>query len=74
MFAVASRSNPRKTLRCPICRTPIRSRSEEPHFPFCSARCKLVDLGRWLREEYVISEPLPEAQAGEDDRDEAPVH
>jgi len=26
--------------------------------PFCSKRCRLVDLGRWLGEEHVISEPL----------------
>ncbi len=26
--------------------------------PFCSKRCKLVDLGKWLGEEHVISQPL----------------
>jgi|GEM_PF-427322 len=26
--------------------------------PFCSPRCKLIDLGKWLKEEHVISEPL----------------
>lgn len=29
-----------------------------PFGPFCSRRCKLVDLGKWLNEEYVVSEPL----------------
>ena len=29
-----------------------------PTGPFCSARCKMVDLGKWLGEEYKISEPL----------------
>ena len=29
-----------------------------PHGPFCSHRCRLVDLGKWLGEEHVISEPL----------------
>ena len=28
--------------------------------PFCSRRCKLVDLGKWLNEEHTISGPLPE--------------
>ena len=28
--------------------------------PFCSRRCKLVDLGKWFNEENVISDPLPE--------------
>ncbi len=26
--------------------------------PFCSRRCRLIDLGKWLGEEHVISEPL----------------
>jgi endogenous inhibitor of DNA gyrase (YacG/DUF329 family) len=30
----------------------VREVSDCPHFPFCSARCKLIDLGRWLGEEY----------------------
>lgn len=34
-----------------------------PFGPFCSRRCKLVDLGKWLNEEYVVSEPLQPEQA-----------
>jgi len=30
------------------------------HGPFCSHRCKLIDLGKWLGGEHVISEPLGE--------------
>jgi len=29
-----------------------------PNFPFCSKRCKLIDLGKWLNEEYRISTPV----------------
>ena len=29
-----------------------------PMGPFCSTRCKMVDLGKWLGEEYKITEPL----------------
>ena len=29
-----------------------------PMGPFCSPRCKMIDLGKWLGEEYKISEPL----------------
>jgi len=29
-----------------------------PYGPFCSHRCKLIDLGKWLSSEHVISEPL----------------
>ena len=44
------------SLRCPICRkTVLRS---EPEFPFCSERCRLIDLGKWASGGYVISTPL----------------
>ncbi len=45
--------------RCPICRKPTRS-EQHAEFPFCSERCRLIDLGRWASEEYVIREPLVE--------------
>jgi endogenous inhibitor of DNA gyrase (YacG/DUF329 family) len=45
-----------KTRRCPICNEVLPARAENAAFPFCSARCQQVDLGRWLGEEYVISE------------------
>ena len=32
-----------------------------PNFPFCSERCKLIDLNRWLNEDYRISTPLSNA-------------
>lgn len=41
-----------KTLSCAICERPIELRPANPHFPFCSPRCKDVDLGRWLQEDY----------------------
>ncbi|WP_394822295.1 DNA gyrase inhibitor YacG [Pendulispora albinea] len=40
--------------RCPICRKPLTDAMREAR-PFCSARCRQVDLGRWLNEEYRIS-------------------
>ena len=30
----------------------------DPLGPFCSQRCKMIDLGKWLGEEYRVSEPL----------------
>jgi uncharacterized protein len=48
---------------CPTCRiaTPWAG---NPHRPFCSLRCRLIDLGVWLDERYRIpAEPLPEAEA-----------
>jgi uncharacterized protein len=43
------------TARCPTCRG-LAVRAGNKLFPFCSERCQLVDLGRWLDEEYRIPE------------------
>jgi hypothetical protein len=40
---------------CPICGRPVKARAENPSFPFCQERCRLIDLGRWLGEEYRIA-------------------
>ncbi len=45
-----------KTLRCPSCRTIVLATSED--FPFCSDRCRLIDLGKWASGGYVISSPI----------------
>jgi endogenous inhibitor of DNA gyrase (YacG/DUF329 family) len=42
---------------CPICRKPVDSTSDAD-FPFCSERCRLLDLGNWAAEKYVVSEPV----------------
>ena len=44
-------------MKCPICGKETELLTE-PLGPFCSDRCKLVDLGKWLGEEYRVSEPL----------------
>lgn len=44
---------------CPICRKPVAPREENRAFPFCSDRCRLVDLGKWLGEGYRIAGPRP---------------
>jgi endogenous inhibitor of DNA gyrase (YacG/DUF329 family) len=44
-------------VKCPICGRE-NDLTAEPFGPFCSPRCKLIDLGKWLNEEYKISEPL----------------
>jgi endogenous inhibitor of DNA gyrase (YacG/DUF329 family) len=38
---------------CPICGKPFDGR-HSPAMPFCSERCRLIDLGRWLNEEYGV--------------------
>jgi uncharacterized protein len=44
------------SLRCPTCKT-IVLRSDD-HFPFCSDRCRLIDLGKWASGAYRISSPV----------------
>jgi endogenous inhibitor of DNA gyrase (YacG/DUF329 family) len=51
-------------MKCPICRKQVEAGS--PYVPFCSERCKLIDLGNWASEKYVISSPV---QPGEDEED-----
>jgi endogenous inhibitor of DNA gyrase (YacG/DUF329 family) len=43
--------------RCPICKKPTGS-DEHAEFPFCSERCRLLDLGAWASEKYVVSDPI----------------
>ncbi|HTP52428.1 MAG TPA: DNA gyrase inhibitor YacG [Anaeromyxobacteraceae bacterium] len=49
--------------RCPLCARPVSSRPENRAWPFCSERCLLVDLGKWLGEEYRV----PAERAGDAD-------
>ena len=57
---------------CPICKKPVlyeKGREIPPHFPFCSERCKMVDLGKWLTDEYAIEGELhseDHSEGGED--------
>lgn len=40
--------------QCPTCKKAAAARKTNPSFPFCSTRCKTVDLGKWLSEEYRV--------------------
>jgi uncharacterized protein len=44
--------------RCPTCKKTVELATDAKHRPFCSPRCKLIDLGRWLDEDFKISRPL----------------
>jgi hypothetical protein len=49
---------PRAGMRCPACQGPA-AWTDNPHRPFCSLACRLIDLGVWLDEGYRIdAEPL----------------
>jgi uncharacterized protein len=43
-------------MQCPTCKK--RVKRTDPDFPFCSERCRLLDLGKWASGAYVISSPL----------------
>ena len=46
--------------KCPTCDRMVEWSESNPHRPFCSERCKLIDLGAWLAEEHrVAGEAVP---------------
>ena len=48
-------------VKCPTCQRPVPWLPEQLFRPFCSERCKLIDLGEWAMEEKRIpGEPLPQ--------------
>jgi endogenous inhibitor of DNA gyrase (YacG/DUF329 family) len=52
-------------VKCPVCQRPVEWTTDYPFRPFCSERCKLIDLGAWAAEENRISEDLPDLGDGE---------
>ena len=59
-------------LHCPICKKSVKT--TDPDFPFCSERCRTIDLGKWASGGYVISSPVTDAEepirdANPEDRD-----
>ena len=59
-------SMPANVIRCPICERPFDT-SQSPALPFCSDRCRQIDLGRWLREAYSIPIERPEESSSGDE-------
>lgn len=58
-----ARLMPRKRtvkVRCPICKKVVKSTDAD--FPFCSDRCRVIDLGKWSSGSYVISSPVKDAE------------
>ena len=43
-------------MNCPICKKEVAIGN--PDLPFCSERCRMIDLGNWAAEQYVISTPV----------------
>jgi endogenous inhibitor of DNA gyrase (YacG/DUF329 family) len=60
---------PRKSalqLRCPTCKQPVKR--DAPDFPFCTERCRLIDLGKWASGAYVVSSPMHDTSDADVDR------
>jgi len=60
--------------RCPTCtsRFEIAAIDDLPSFPFCSERCRLIDLGRWIDGKHVIpGASAPSGSEARPDHDEA---
>ncbi|PCE28370.1 DNA gyrase inhibitor YacG [Paraburkholderia acidicola] len=58
-------------VKCPTCAKDVLWTSENRFRPFCSERCKQIDLGAWAAEKYRIggtNEELPPDEAPGDDR------
>jgi hypothetical protein len=61
-------------LKCPICKKPVALASRD--LPFCSERCRVIDLGKWASGQYVVSSPVDdisdefEASVGRHSNDE----
>ena len=51
-------------LRCPTCKTIVTAADED--FPFCSDRCRKIDLGKWASGAYKISLPILDPDVLED--------
>lgn len=57
-----------RTVRCPTCGTPVDWTPQSTWRPFCSERCKLIDLGAWANESYRV----PAVEKDEDPGANAP--
>jgi uncharacterized protein len=59
-------------MSCPICKQTVKA--TDAGFPFCSERCRTIDLVRWASGKYVISSPLPDISEDEIESEAADSH
>ena len=52
---------------CPTCSAPVRKDTHREFYPFCSERCRTIDLGNWLEESYRIPTDDPDSPEGSED-------
>lgn len=53
------------TVKCPICGKPVEWTEESPFRPFCSDRCRQIDLGAWADESYRVTSRQEDEDGGE---------
>lgn len=59
----ASLSSAGPTVRCPTCAGPSLFAPANRFRPFCSERCRQIDLGAWANEEFRVPAPMPSEDA-----------
>lgn len=70
--------NPPKTTPCPICNTPVpvpapgTGCAPSRSYPFCSSRCRTIDLGNWLGERYAVPADLQDEEAAAGRSEDSP--
>jgi len=55
-----------RIVKCPTCKTAVEWRPENKYRPFCSERCRQIDLGAWASESYRIPAAKPPDSMSED--------
>jgi endogenous inhibitor of DNA gyrase (YacG/DUF329 family) len=58
-------SNTVTVVACPTCKAPVRWQAQSRFRPFCSERCKMIDLGQWASEGYRV--PATESSPSEEE-------
>ena len=56
----------KNTFKCPTCDKPVSMESSNRYRPFCSERCRMIDLGEWMEEGYAISDQSDASHAALD--------
>ncbi len=57
-------------MKCPTCGEPTKWK-DNPDRPFCSERCRMIDLGNWVNETYTVSLPLTDIDESAEQRIES---
>jgi hypothetical protein len=75
LYDLAVKSKNTKIVFCPHCKKKTTLETTNLYRPFCSERCKLIDLGAWANEDYKIPIVLPDQETATDsEEDEQDPH